>query len=53
MNNVLGAVIRTFAAEWERRPYLEGQSRRDDLKVAQDVSPGKAPWQFGQSRRDG
>ena len=29
------------------------QSRRDDLKVAQDVSPGNTPWQFGQSRRDG
>jgi len=26
--------------EWKSRPYLEGQSRRDDLKVAQDVSPG-------------
>jgi len=34
-------------------PYLEVQSRRDDLKVAQDVSPGYYKFGMSSPGRDG
>ena len=40
MNTRPGCCHSHLRAKWKSRPYLEGQSRRDDLKVAQDVSPG-------------
>ena len=41
MNTRPGCCHSHLRAKWKSRPYLEGQSRRDDLKVAQDVSPGE------------
>ena len=41
MNTRPGCCHSHLRAKWKSRPYREGQSRRDDLKVAQDVSPGE------------
>ena len=43
MNPRPGCCHSHLRAKWKSRPYLDIQSRRDDLKglkVAQDVSPG-------------
>jgi len=46
MNNIWEVVIITITPNRRRHPTLEAQSRRDDLKVAQDAVLGtqKVEW---------